>query len=195
MDLITPYWSSPGGHQPKFSRILYEIYLHPRSFGGVKRKLNLYLGRPGPLCLNSLARLHMTFLRERKHQGPGRTGSVDAFNMESKMDTPASQTNLSSDYITTGILCKRLRLTRSRVRRWIDRGYIQPTYEYHRWQEWMHWPPDQVERARRLKWLCDVHGLLPSHAVHRLDDVARLEERLNSKPQSSSSENADQTST
>lgn len=110
------------------------------------------------------------------------------------MDTPASVSHPSSDYITTGTLCKRLRLTRSRVRRWIDRGYILPTYEYHRWQEWMHWPPDQVERARRLKWLCDVHGLLPSRAVHRLDDVARLEERQQLLPEVPPSEDADQPS-
>ncbi len=82
--------------------------------------------------------------------------------------------------ITTGALCKKLHLTRSRVRRWVEKGYIRPTYTWHRWQEWMHWPPDQVERARRMKWLVDDCGVLPSRAVERLQEVEAMEARQKS---------------
>lgn len=79
--------------------------------------------------------------------------------------------------LTTGALCRKLRLTRSRIRRWVARGYIVPTYEWHRYQEWMHFSPEQVERARRLKWLCDDCGVLPSRAVERLEEVEAMEAR------------------
>lgn len=92
-----------------------------------------------------------------------------------ELDSPASPSQ--PEGITTGALCKKLRLTRSRIRRWVERGYITPTYTWHRLQEWMHFSPDQVERARRMKWLCDDCGVLPSRAVERLPEVEAMEAR------------------
>lgn len=79
--------------------------------------------------------------------------------------------------LTTGTLMKRTGLTRSRIRRWVCAGYLQPEYVWHGDQEWAVFPQDQVDRARRLKWLVDGCGVIPSKAIGRLGEVAALEAR------------------
>lgn len=133
-----------------------------------------HLGRPGPRRCTFL----LGFTPAKGAGWPRPNWTMDRNSQgEDSMDQTESDLNPLAEYLTTGALCRKLRITRSRIRRWVERGYIVPTYEWHRYQEWMHFPPEQVERARRLKWLVDEHGMIPSRAVQRLEDVAKMEER------------------
>lgn len=77
--------------------------------------------------------------------------------------------------VTMGQLSRTTGLSRSRIRRWIARGYLRPEYTWTEgYQEWAVFPAEEVERAKGLKWLVDTLGILPSKAVERLPDVDAL---------------------
>lgn len=99
---------------------------------------------------------------------------------EHALTTESGPTQSAEAGLTTGQLMKKVGLTRSRIRRWVASGYLQPVYEWHGDQEWAAFPPDEVDRARRLLWLVDDCGVLPSRAVERLPDVERMEAKRSS---------------
>lgn len=89
-----------------------------------------------------------------------------------------ADSGVSSVGFTTGQLARAVGLTRSRIRRWTARGYLVPVYEWHGLQEWAHYPPQEVQLAKRLKVLADTWGMLPSHAARRLRNMKTVDAGL-----------------